>query len=237
VFTGARAGQYEAVGRGGQRITVMPAQNLVVVMTGGGFEPGDVGDLLGKALRPNTAMPENPAGVAKLRSSLMTITMPPAPRNVSAAPPLAGRADGIRYEFDANDFGLRTATLTFPSAAEGLFAATFADGRSERHPIGMDGVPRVSGGGRFDMPVALSGEWTSPDTFTLNYDEAGNINFFRMKWIFSGGRDRVKIERHRTQRRFDLHARREALTVAARSRSGSMLAIDCTCAVGICGRM
>ena len=33
---------YEANGRGGQRITIIPAKNLIVVMTGGGFEPGEI---------------------------------------------------------------------------------------------------------------------------------------------------------------------------------------------------
>ncbi len=38
---------YEAVGRGGQRITVSPHQHLVVVLTGGGIDPDDIGALLG----------------------------------------------------------------------------------------------------------------------------------------------------------------------------------------------
>src|SRR5436305_14193741 len=37
---------YEASGRGGQRISVVPDKNLIVVLTGGGFQPGDIGQLL-----------------------------------------------------------------------------------------------------------------------------------------------------------------------------------------------
>jgi hypothetical protein len=33
------AGLYEALGRGGQRISVVPSKNMIVVFTGGGFDP------------------------------------------------------------------------------------------------------------------------------------------------------------------------------------------------------
>src|SRR5881397_2591909 len=43
-------GMFEAVGRGGQRINVWPARDLVLVFTGGGFEPADLAPFILKAL-------------------------------------------------------------------------------------------------------------------------------------------------------------------------------------------
>jgi hypothetical protein len=53
--------------------------------------------------------------------------------------------------------------------------------------VGLDGVPRLSSNGRFDLPVALSGAWESDSTFVLDYNEVGNINAYRFRLTFSGG--------------------------------------------------
>jgi hypothetical protein len=41
--------------------------------------------------------------------------------------------------------------------------------------------------------VALSGRWTSPATFELDYDEVGNINMFQMTLNFNDPQ-RLNIE-------------------------------------------
>ena len=156
-FTGKRAGQYEAVGRGGQRITVIPKENVVVVFTGGGFEPGDVGDKLLQAIGPNQPLPANPEAVSQLAVAIGAATKPPLPRGVRALPETALHISGKRYQLTAIDLGLRTMELAFPSTTEGVLRVMFADGRMESGPIGLDAVPRISAQGRFGLPVALSG--------------------------------------------------------------------------------
>jgi CubicO group peptidase (beta-lactamase class C family) len=42
---------FEANGRGGQRITVLPSKNLVLVITGGAFEPGELAPFIWKAIQ------------------------------------------------------------------------------------------------------------------------------------------------------------------------------------------
>jgi len=64
-------GLYEARGRGGQRLSLWPRRNLLVVMIGnGGHDPGDVGAIIGRALKSDGALPENPAAVAALKLSV-----------------------------------------------------------------------------------------------------------------------------------------------------------------------
>ena len=73
---------FEANGRGGQRISIVPGKNIVVVMTGGGFEPGDVGGYITKAVRAETALPEDARGRARLADALRSIAAPPEPHAV-----------------------------------------------------------------------------------------------------------------------------------------------------------
>lgn len=193
VFTGSRAGQYEAVGRGGQRITIIPQENLVVVFTGGGFEPGDVGNLLAQALGPNQRLPENPQGVSRLAAAIAIGTQPPVPKPVSPLPQTAVRVSGKSYRLTPNDLGFQTIQVSFPSEVEAVLTLRFSDGHAETRPIGLDGVPRISAEGRLGLPVALSGEWESSDRFLLNYDEIGSINTFRMKLTFDGTRLAVDV--------------------------------------------
>src|SRR5215468_2617855 len=64
-------GMFEAVGRGGQRINVWPAKDMVLVFTGGGFEPGDLTRFILKALPSDQSLPPNPEVFAKLQQRIV----------------------------------------------------------------------------------------------------------------------------------------------------------------------
>jgi CubicO group peptidase (beta-lactamase class C family) len=175
---------YEAVGRGGQRITVLPELNLVAVETGGGFEPGDVGALLVQALKSDRPLPENPAGVARLHSALRTSTLPPASKPVPPMSQMAAKVSGKTYEMGPNPIGLQKISLTFSPHVEASVRLRFADGRSEVRPIGLDGVARISPNGRYGLPVAIRARWQDAHSFVLDYDEVANINDYRFTLNF-----------------------------------------------------
>ncbi|HEU0105711.1 MAG TPA: serine hydrolase [Vicinamibacteria bacterium] len=177
---------YEANGRGGQRISVVPAKNLIVVMTGGGFEPGDVGRFILEALGADGPIPENPAACSALTAAVTAAAQPPQARPAPRAPSWARRISGRRYSFDANAIGLASLTLTFSRADDAVARLSFADGRVEERAVGLDGVPRLSAGGRFGLPVALTGSWQGARTFDLWYDEVANINALRLRLSFRG---------------------------------------------------
>jgi CubicO group peptidase (beta-lactamase class C family) len=185
-------GLYEAVGRGGQRITVLPDLNLVVVMTGGGFEPGDVGNLLGPAIKSTHPLPENRAAVDRLAAAVETATRPPAAKPIPPLPAQAKEISGKTFVMEQNPIGLQTLTLMFaaPTASAQL---KFADGRTEARQIGLDGVPRLGQGGRFALPVAIEGSWLDQKTFVLDYDEVGNINDFRLSLTFDDNAVAVEL--------------------------------------------
>ena len=79
----ARPPIFEAVGRGGQRISVLPKENMVVVFTGGGADTDQIAPFLFRAIRSDTAIPDNPAGQQMLKRALRRSAEPiPEARNV-----------------------------------------------------------------------------------------------------------------------------------------------------------
>ena len=183
---------YEGLGRGGQRISVVPAANLVVVFTGGGFEPGDIGDFIGRAIRSDGPLPEDPAAAARLAAAVREAASAPAAGPVPPAPALAAAVSGRTWALEANPLGIRSLTLSFPGGVEAALELRLADRVDGPRPVGLDGVPRVSGAGRFGLPVALRGAWDGDSTFVLDYDEVGNINAYRFRLTFAG--DAVGVE-------------------------------------------
>jgi len=183
---------YEAVGRGGQRITVLPELNLVAVMTGGGFEPGDVGTLLLPAIKSDRALPANPVGVARLEAAIKEMARAPSGKPADAIPKIATAVSGQTFVLDQNPIGLKEMSFLFTSKDAASLSIGFVDGRREVRPIGLNGIPLVSPNGRFGLPVAVKGFWQDERTFVLDYDEVGNINHFRFKVNFRD--DTVGIE-------------------------------------------
>ena len=179
---------FEGNGRGGQRLSVVPSKNLVVVMTGGGFEPGDIGKLIGAALKSDQPLAENRAGVARLEREVVMASQPPPPRSIAPLPEIAKTVSGQTYFLDENPVGLKTLSVTFASPSDASVRLMFTDGRTETRPIGMDGVSRLSANGRFGLAVAVKGSWEDGQVFLLDYDEATNIDHYLLRIRFNANR-------------------------------------------------
>ena len=178
--------EFEALGRGGQRVSVLSALNLIVVFTGGQFEPGDIGKFIGQSLKSDKPLPEDPAGAARLRKATSEASRSPASQPVALEPPISKTVSGQTYQLESNPVDLKSVSMTFSGSNEAVVRLEFTDGRIEQRPIGLDGVPRISPGGRFGLPVALKGAWESNDTFVFNYNEVANINSYSFRMTFSG---------------------------------------------------
>jgi CubicO group peptidase (beta-lactamase class C family) len=57
---------FEANGVGGQRIAVVPSQDMVMVITGAGLDANNVAALISGAVRSDTALPSNAVANARL---------------------------------------------------------------------------------------------------------------------------------------------------------------------------
>jgi len=184
---------FEALGRGGQRISVVPSKDLVAVLTGGTFEPGDIGSFIGRAIKSDEALPEDAAGAVRLASEVKAASQPAAAKAIANEPARARAITGRTYALDDNPLGLQSFSLIFSGGATAQVQLGLADRLEEPRPIGLDGVPRVSPHGRFGLPVALSGVWEGDSTFVLDFNEVGNINHFRLRLTFVDEKVSVEI--------------------------------------------
>ena len=178
--------EFEGLGRGGQRISVIPAKDLVVVFTGGEFEPGDIGGFIGRAIKSDGPLPADSVSSARLAAALRNATRPPGAHATPSLPPVAQFVSGRPYALGANPLDLRSFTVTFPGGAEARLELQLRDRRDGPRPVGLDGIPRVSPDGRYGLPVAVSGAWENDSTFVLDYDEVGNIDVYHFRLVFVG---------------------------------------------------
>jgi CubicO group peptidase (beta-lactamase class C family) len=180
---------YEANGRGGQRITIIPAKNIVVVMTGSGFEPGDVGTLLLRALRSDSALPSDRAGQARLQAALRLVSAPPPVRAVSRSP-IAQQVSGKRYAIAENRLSLLSLSIEFSDSATALLHLRLTDGTALDQTLGLDGLYRLSPG-QYRGSSAGRGEWLADGRFRAELNTLTRVNRYIFDMEFRG--DSIRI--------------------------------------------
>lgn len=185
-------GMFEAVGRGGQRITVWPAKDLVLVFTGGGFEPGDLAAYIVKSLKSNQPLPPNPGANIRLKDKLAAAIRPPASQPVPELPAMSARISGKTYTLSPNELELATLTLQFDKSSEATLRFQRL-GKQLRCPIGLDGVERFSTDTLVELPFACKGRWLNADTFLLELDRVAGISLYRFKLTFADEGNSVAI--------------------------------------------
>lgn len=195
-------GFFEAIGRGGQRLSVWPEKDLVVVMLGGGFRPGNVGGLLLKALASDSALADDPRGRERLTRALARAASPPspvAPANGSCSQP------GIEapHAVSDNPMGLKSFQLrTAGAVAQIRIAVGTLD---LALPVGLDGVFRRSEQQIDGIAPAARGEWRMC-TFVLDLDLVGKIDAYRIELVF-GERTRVRVAERTGLTNFEAEAK------------------------------
>jgi CubicO group peptidase (beta-lactamase class C family) len=182
---GALRGAYEARGHGGQSITVWPAQDLVAVMTGGGFDRGRLAEPLLAAVKSAAPLPENPDAFRRLQALVAEVARAPAPGPVTPLPPAARRVSGREYALAPNALELEALALRFEGGAEARLAVTRAGGRYDL-AVGLDGVYRFSARGPRALPVAVRGTWDGERDFVIDYDAVGGIDRLTIRLQFAG---------------------------------------------------
>jgi hypothetical protein len=154
------------------------------VFTGGEFEPGDLAQFILKALQSEQSLTANPEASTELKERVIAATKSPPPQPVKRAPVTAGEVSGKMIRMSANAPGLRELTLNFDDSAEAN-AELLLDGHHERFLVGLDGVERFSSTTLINLPAASKGEWIRDDTFLLQINLVGGINFYTIKLTFS----------------------------------------------------
>ncbi len=198
-------GGYEAEGDGGQRIIVLPDQDMVVVITGGLTYPDmqTVPDQLVQnyilpAAKSAEPLRDNYPANVHLASRLQAITQLD-PRPVLPLPPIAGQISGQTYALQPNSIGLQAVALTF-SAQDASLRLTFA-GRSQDMQIGLDNTDRITPlqplGPLYGW-IGLRGKWQSTDTFGLHLLMTGVVR--NLEFQFQGDSITVRLLGSRGER-------------------------------------
>ncbi len=175
---------FEAQGRGGQRISVISNKNLVIVMTGGGFEPGDIGNFVLRALRSDHALPTNKAAETRLANELRAIS---APEKATAftLPAEAVRNSGRVYVLPDNRFRIKDFSVTFNHSAQATIRLGLITGETIVQPLGLDGVYRL----KQDAHGAYSAgkaKWPSDRRLEIELNMLSRIDRLKFEVEFTG---------------------------------------------------
>jgi hypothetical protein len=163
---------YYALGRGGQNVKVYPAYNAIVVTTASGFDYDQFNPMLVAAfIDPNKPLPANPAGVAKLETTLTALAQAPQLWPIGPLPDTAKAISGKTYVLEPNALDVATLRLVFSDNAQATLYMNL-QGRDVIWPIGLDGEYRVEPDGK-----ALRGYWADPQTFIFELFEDGLSSF------------------------------------------------------------
>jgi hypothetical protein len=175
-------GLFEATGRGGQRISVWPEKDIVVVTTGGGFEPFDIGQFILKALRSDAPLPADPANQMRLAEALRQIAAAPA-RRAAAQPTASKQLSGRVYDLENNAFGIRTLSVEFADPDASSLSLTLENGQKLVQPLGMDGQYRLTtlNGGAVSAGRA---EWFEGGRLRIEFNRLSLINRFVIDTVF-----------------------------------------------------
>jgi CubicO group peptidase (beta-lactamase class C family) len=186
---------YRADGRGGQYVVVVPSLNIILTTTGGGFALDEIDDLLLPALVDmSKPLPANPTGLARLQAAVRTVAQPPAPKPVGSLPGMATTISGKTFVFEPNPQTIESLRFQFNDSSEALaYIKLSGIGQTQRWPIGLDGVYRMSKG-EYDHPLGLRGYWADAQTFVMEYDGITSNDHLTLRMRFEGDRVVVKAQ-------------------------------------------
>jgi hypothetical protein len=192
-------GSFEARGRGGQRIVVIPSLDLVVVTTGAGFEPTVIVPFLQAAIEGDDPLPENDRARGRLDAALALARQGPAAAEVAQPPATANEVSGKIYDIEPNFIGIDAVTFDFSEAEQARLTLDMsaamepsAAGRFDLS-IGLDNRYRMTPVGPRGYRVGMLGAWTDTNRFELDYVEPAGANAFTMHFHFEDDRIRAAV--------------------------------------------
>ena len=169
---------YQASGRGGQRVRVMASLNLIVVATGSDFDYSAVEAWLTPMLiQMKDSRPANPEGLAALENTLTAIQQDSPDWTANDTPDTAGRVSGKTYSCESNPAGIDTARLDFDGYDQAMLSAKI-DGSDMAWPIGLSGSYHLAPDG-----TALRGYWEDANTFHF---EEFDLGLLTRQVVFNG---------------------------------------------------
>lgn len=185
---------YNAIGRGGQRIIVVPGWNLIIVTTGGGYSFDQIEPWLRTLLADiGKTLPANASGAAQLKAAVNAVLQPPTPKSVAPLSATAKAVSGKTLMFGSNPFDWETMRLVFDGSAVATLHLKLKGAEAVSWPIALDGVYRLFNG-QNNLPMGLRGTWINDQTFAVEYDNIGNNDHVWLRFRFEGNQVVVQVQ-------------------------------------------
>jgi hypothetical protein len=166
------------LGRGGQRLFILKEKNVVRVVTGGGFDAGDIDNLILESIK---SYDKNQTHNGELKKEVDSIQVADT-KHIDAngfSPVMLGKT----FHLEANELEWNTIRFTQRNK-EYYLVIGFADGSKEEHPIGMGNQYKISSEHVFGLPTAVRSFWDN-NKLIVDYNELCRINFYRLTFYFN----------------------------------------------------
>ena len=174
---------YEANGRGGQKIMVLPEQDMIVVMTGGGYDAGKITQLIFQSIKSDKPLPKNPAAYGQLQSKSKEAALAPKPTPGGVVS--ISFLDRV-YRLEPNSIRFEKFSLGLTESGVHFEVKLTLLGNELTVPIGLDGVYRTSPNGPLQLPIGAMGVWITEKDFRLDLNFIANINHYTFAMKFWG---------------------------------------------------
>jgi CubicO group peptidase (beta-lactamase class C family) len=172
---------YFALGYHGQRILVIPEQDIVAVITATADAPSAVEiGLIAKAVKSDGPLPSNTSAQTLLAERIREAATE-KPSQVGDSPTLAKIISGKVYRFSDNPLRLQSLILNL-EGPEPSYAYIIGPARpsapTERFEgrIGLDGLYRMGSARPEGAVPAAKGHWSDDRTFVLQFEDLGGDN-------------------------------------------------------------
>ncbi len=200
-FWRCRHGIVRGDGARGQFCIIMPELDAVVAITAGTGNLQNVLNVVWAKLLPalqaaqaaGQPLKADAEAQDKLQRRLAGLSLP-RPKALDAMPELAAKVAGARFVFPTNSPKHEMMSLS-PVVARGRATEVHwrVDGADVRAVVSSDGWTRVERGDP-EAAVALSGAWTSADTFTLEAVFFRTPNTLRLELNFAADGGQVSVK-------------------------------------------
>lgn len=156
---------YQASGRGGQRVRVIASLNTLLVITAEDYDYAEIEAWLTPALlEAKTTRPANLEGQAKLQAVLASLAQQPVEWYAGYSPDAARLVSGKTYRCENNPAGIEAIRMVFDDPAQAMIFI-LTGGSEKAFPVGLDGKYRQ----QQDEGLSLRGYWQ--DAQTLYFEE------------------------------------------------------------------
>ena len=164
--------EIQAEGRGGQRLFIFKNRNLVIATFGGGYEAGDIDNLVLDAIEKyqkdkndSSLLQQEIKNAASPDTSIITTENFPA------------NELNRTYRLDSNELGLKS--MLFEKRKAGYYLILhYIDGSEDEHPMGMNNQYKVSSENTFGLPMAVKERWVN-DTLYIDYNRLCRIEDYK----------------------------------------------------------